>query len=1015
MKNKMLATPRMAKKIKRTALVVLAFSFFPTPNGFNAAVRDYFVTSTEHEGVYMGRLESAGIIANANPADIFNHWAHEPIIHAMAVGAFNFGASGVFSPNALLTNEEAIAFAVNTRGLGYRVNERGLEIWEELIELGIVTLGTLPDVRHLGYIGVAYDEDLINTLEYESFIGILEVETGEEANGEAAEAIFYPAIRGLLVEREQFAALMARALRENNSIVFPNQPAAMLSFSDWQTVSPQFAQYVEALARVSAMGAGGSFRPAENITRAEAAQVLRNLDEIFQEENELSRRFGTVAYYRDIQELATLQGEVRRNYLIRRYDGLVDVLQHQVIFSPAGQLINYNTVVFRDGIVGGFELLEIDDQIEYIVRAEGENSLVLYINVVQTEQVISRVAGRLIRVDIDAGTITLRDNNENEFIYTMQAGTFGENADGVYIFLDYRRTHIEDLPFGAFIELELVNNLVHRAYFIGQPELVSELRGIVMDNNPAFGYITFIDNNANIVTRFYNKNDMRVTRDPHYSTVSGASYLAAMFPNAVFDPLTRTIADIVPGDIIFMRFESEDPTLITSISAAANFSQRFGLVRGVSQNEDVVSVLLQFDNGTTSWFDLGQNVFITRAGLPVSNNSIEIGDRLRLLVNQAVLGPGHIVESVLEVSLEGQGHHIGQILTGNLAGINNLQNQLMLQNAMPLTGSGWGSHSQIRELSLGRQNIDFFHEGARVSADHVSRFLSRSNLQTYIALDQSPTGDTIRQVTFRDGRGELLQPDVVMSTTGGGEFMIASINGNISTDPGTIVRRNGRQVTPNEIFEGDFVRVSLTGGNRASVVDITEAPATSAINIARVRIAEINPGQSFTVTAMSTLSNGEWLFTPVERLFTINPNTIFINLTASDFTDIGEGSRIDDTFTIVYDGAAATHIIDAPFANRSTRGTVVSSHAVGALLRDAEYLQHSPTTNPVPIPQWRPISNQNPTINLNTNPATIIIRNNQIIRADQLQQGDRVRVLSHGLPEIEAGMEVIPVIVLVEG
>lgn len=981
------------KNIKKSFSLLLALGLASQTSVLApAAVRDYFINSTEPDGVYTGRAEATGITYISNPGDVAGHWAREPIAHALAVGAMNFGADGSFLPNAPLTIEDAVAFAVNIMGLGNLVMAAGLEVRSELAELGVNTPNTLSNIRGLGYVRVGYDAGLISYDEFSSFVGSVEAEP--EENGEEDEIegpVFLPPVRNINIERQYFALLVARALSSNDAIVTSNQPAAMLSFSDWEQIGPDFASYVEALSRVSAMGAGGVFNPNSQITRAEAAQVLRNLGDIFYEERGFTRHVGTVAYYRDIQYLVTLGGEVHRNYLIRSYDGFVNILQHRAIYSPPSGVVNYDTVVFRNGTVGGFSLLEIDDQIEFIV----DGNLVIYINVVETTQNLSEVTGRLVSVDTSDGTITLRDAYGNEFVYRMLVGTFGDN----YIFLDYRSVNWDELPFGAFVTLELINNLVNRVSFIGHPQLVSEMRGIVIDNNPDFGYITFIDNNANIVTRFYNQNDMMVSRTPHYSTVSGSSYLRVMFPNASFDDSLRSISQIVPGDIVFMRFSEDDLYTITHISAAANFTQRFGLVRGISRNGDVASVLLQFDNGSTAWFDLGPSVFVTRAGVPVSNREIEIGDRLRLLVNQAVLGPGHIVESVLEASLEGQGHHIGQILTGSLAGVNNIQNNLMLQNARNLTNNGWGANTQISELNLGRQNIDFFHEGSRISMDHAFRFLGRSSLYTYVAMNQSPSGAEIRQITFREGRSELLQPDVVISTTGAGEFMIASINGHIATDEGTIVRREGRRVTSNEIFEGDFVTVSLSGGNLASIVDITRAPAVDAVNIARVRIANINPRRNFQVTAMSTLLNGEWAFTSVERVFDISPNTLFIDssgfIDPENFIDFGDYSRIDDTFTVIYNGSVATHVIDAPFGNRHFRGVVVSSPNAPfgeVVLRDAQYLEY---TN-IPIPSWRNVASQGtPVLTVDVVQNSIIVRGNEIVNASSLNPGDRVRVLAN--------------------
>ncbi|MCL1996205.1 MAG: S-layer homology domain-containing protein [Defluviitaleaceae bacterium] len=1031
-----------------------------------AQVTDYFVFNTTPTNTFVGQIDGASIINNAQFNDIQGHWANESIVHGASLGLLPFGGAN-FSPNTTVTFQEGLAIAVNLMGLGDQALQTGLNIIEDTPGVGVAAwTGTLEDTLYLGFLALARDNDIIADSTFNALLGMplwdqaalddllaamdetAAALVGEEdpvaiaaltatlaAQTAAVDAMlsvltdeFFDAFldpfsavqdgvpnRFDLISRGQMAMFIGRAIAQADGdvLAIPNQPRDILAFNDWQSIAPTHAQYVEALVRLNAMGGigGGLFAPAGTISRAEVAQIIRNLDHIYYDLNDITRQIGTVAGYRDNQQAATLQGESLRNYYIRRFDGDVDIIQHRISFGPTGLVVDHNTPVFRQGTIGGMDTLQINDQIEYLTQ----DDVVLFINVIESGQNLEVITARLMYVDIEEGTIIFRDDHGNDFLYNMTSGMFGEGADEEFIFMDDFPVSRSDLPFGAFVEATLVNNIVTRLSFVGQPELLLEMRGIIIDNNPAFGYLTFIDNNGNIVTRFYNQNDMVVQRQGHYQQGWGPGYIVHMFPYFAFNPLAAHISDLQPGDIVFMRFDEQDPTVITSISATVHPVVRHGLVRQVSFSGGVASILLQFDTGQTSWFDLGPNVFITRQGRPVNNSEILVGDRLRLLLNQAVLAPGHVIESVLEASLEGEGHHISTILTGHLAGINNIQQNLMLHNSRPLTGLGWGHHAQIQDLSLSRQNIAFFHEDQQISIDHAQRFLSRTDLNTYVAMDSSHFGEAIRQITFRNGRDELLDPDVVISTTGGGGFLIGSIPGIITTDDGTIVRRNGRQVSGNDILPGDMVHVSLNGGNNAAVVDIIDVPAVSALSVARARVLSVTEGHSFTVQSMATLQGYEWMFTPVERIFTINPNTLFLNeggwVSSETFIGFTADTVVDQVFTIVYDGAMATHVIDAPFGNRAVRGTVFQAEEDVIGLRDAQFL-YSPDVDPTH--EWRNISNVNPTMGITLHPNTLIVRNSQVAQPRDIQPGDQITVLTFNFPdEMTAGMVIPGYIVLV--
>ncbi|MCL1935651.1 MAG: S-layer homology domain-containing protein [Defluviitaleaceae bacterium] len=1030
--------------MKKTALLLVFILIFSNVSAIGQVV-DYYVFNTPPLNTYTGFVEATGLINNATFNDISGHWANEAIIHSASLGILNFPGN-TLNPDLPITFQEGLAIAVNLLGEGNEVLQEGLDFINDHVVGGeVFWAGTLEDTMHLGNLVVARDNNIISDMMFNALVGIplfnedavfelaIELDTAQENLDLVQYMQLMEQLNDILsdvmeefnildplevleilptrtdnIRRDELARFLVRAVSESNEIQLPISPRDILTFNDWQNIGSQQAQYVEAFVRLNIMqGIGnGSFNPAGTISRAEVAQIIRNLEDIYYNLQNIQRNVGTVAANRESQTAATLQGVSNRDFYIRRHDGDVDRIRHTVSYSPTNQT-NFDVPVFRNGQVGGLSTLQVNDQIEYLTQG----NIVIYINVIETEQVLQTEIGRLTGLDISNGTITLRDDNNNHFTYNMTSGIFGISDGNEYVLVDGRFLSLENLPFGDFVELSLINNLVNNISFIGQPELVREMRGIVIDNNPTFGYITVIDNNANIVTRFYNQNNMSVQRQDYFET-AGAGYIAQMFPHFAFNPFAANIADIQPGDIVFMRFDENDPTLITAISATIHPVVRHGLVLQTSNNNGVTSILLRFDNGQTSWFDIGPNIFVTRAGRTINNNQIQEGDRLRLLVNQAILAPGHVVESILEVSLENEGHHISTILNGNLAGINNMQNNLMLQNSRPLTGLGWGGHTQIQELNLNRQNIDFFHENERISMAHAQRFLSRSDLNTYVAMDTNPAGNNIRQITFRNGRDELLNAETVISTNGNGGFFISGINGLITTDNGTIIRRAGRQVSGTNIMEGDIVRVSLNGGNNAAVVDILERPGTANVGIARVRIIDVNEGSGFTVQSMATLQGHEWMFTPVERTFTIDPNTLFLNangfVNPNEFIGFTENSVVDRTFTVIYDGTRATHIIEAPYGNRVVRGSIFNinetANTIGGVagsrgtigIRDAMYL-HNPSLSPEY--QWNSISNVNPVMNIMLNPNTIIIRNNRVVQPRDLQNGDRIRVLTNNLPE----------------
>jgi hypothetical protein len=451
-------------------------------------------------------------------------------------------------------------------------------------------------------------------------------------------------------------------------------------------------------------------------------------------------------------------------------------------------------------------------------------------------------------------------------------------------------------------------------------------------------------------------------------------------------------------------------------------------------------MLMQFENGVTAWFTVVPGIMVLKDGRPVATDRIEVGDWARLLVNQAVLGPGYMLESVKEVSIEGDGHHISTIVKGKIAGFNAIQNRLTVQDAQKLGGSGWENHRQIEQFNLTGRGITYYFDGRPVTLSHINRYLTRADGEVYIALENNYAGEQIKMVSIRSGRDELLRPDTVLSAEGGG-FTMLSNDGRINHDAGTIVRRNGRLVEGHHIQGADYVTVSLNGHNTAAVVDINPAPATSGVQIIRGLVYSVNQGRSYRVQSIQSFTGFEWQYAPIQREFTIDVNTLFINegggvTSINEFIDYTADSVVNNLYTVVVDGGRAVRVIDMPFMNESRtasaasrmmpiRGTIYEISGNTVSLRDAHFFDSRRGWVPVPSPvhnrafnaqtgTWENVADR-PSGSVDIQGNSIIIDRNRVIGVNGLRVGQQIQAMT--LPwvaNINTGFTAQGYIVLVE-
>jgi len=963
------------------------------------AETDEFIFSDPVRDTFFGRVGADALIANLNFTDMPGHPAFEAVAR---VGALNiikgyddtYYSDFMYRPSDLVSNVEMLGTVF--RAMGMDDTDAAVARLRGGDRIPIPPGGDLSLEIANGYIILAEENRLIDdTLIYD-----------DPVTRQQAVAWLYAGLNLMDGGSDAFESASAGSVQKT------------YNFSDWRQVSGVNLEAIEAFVAAGILkgDTNGKLRPNDSLTRAELAYICKRLDVIYYDLVGIEKRNGTVGGFKEHTSVTTGSGAYARSVYVRASDGIVDVLSNLVSVTISAEPELLEVPVFREDEVTGLYSLEEGDEIEYLVKPEtGE---VLYVQVVKTNPVvIEYIKGKFQSVNAEDGTITIKDESGGDVVFFLADGMYYTVDEKVFIYVDYNNQRdASELPVGSTIVLRLVNNICDEITYIGEPNLAPEFRGVVIENNADLGYLLVIDNRGKTVIKDFYPSDIKVKKMEYYHNDDEIGYISDVFPYFKYNPLDSDIYAIEPGDIVFITNDPENPDYIKNISASTNYVARYGKILQFNYNGEYYEMLLEYENKQTAWFDVSEQLFISRNGKPATAETVAAGEWARVLVNQAVISPGFVIESVKEIVLEGSARNISTILRGQFAGINPTQNELKVQNVQTLTNKGWSDYKQTSVFSLTGRDTEYYMDGEQISLDYALKYLKRAEGEVYIALEKTFSGEKVRKVTFRSGRDELLAPDTVINADGNGNFYVLSNDGTISTDAGTIVRRYGRLVDGTGIMFPDYAVVSLNDGPNAAVVDIIDAPGNERTWVYRGTVTSVDMGKTFSVKPMFILSGTEWLYTPVQRPFVIDNKSKLVFQDGivpldklADYnsqTDPSVTTSIGKEYNIIsYDGVRADWVVDSPGCPYSVRGTVYQTDAGAIYIKDAEYL------NPVSPWQWRKVNNgaKSATLVIKIPPNSLILKNNEVAGINNIETGNRITVMTNALtpavPDAEQGAD----------
>ncbi|MDR1538729.1 MAG: S-layer homology domain-containing protein [Clostridiales bacterium] len=956
---------------------------------------DDFLFTDPLSNVYSGRLEARKMIENLKFSDVpEGYWAKDAIIRAGALDIVK-GSSKAFRPDAVLTNEEALAFILRLLGMEQEAHAAGAAMANQLPPEYPTDV-----IWSLGYLNQAMQMGLINQAQFSTALVY-------------DQAILDPEldfVRSAPAPRERVADWLLRGIGAGQ-FPMPSTEQSIYQISDWKSISIELIETVEIFLANNIMPADGSgrFRPKGSMTRAEMMDAIKRLGAIYLNSRGIAKKTGTVGSFKDAQSRGADGVSLERDIYIRTPDGGIEVFRYFMNRGKSEEASEYDAVVLREGEPSGLGSLKEGDRIEYLVR-EAEKT-VLYVSVQNSDLEIKKVYGKLKSIDAAGGTVSIVDANGKTFEYPM-VKSLALTEDGIeYVRFKNEKIEASKLPLGSAIEISLKNNVADALELKGEQAVRNERMAIVLENDANVGFMTLLSGDGEEYSKIYNPLEIKVERQNYYDLSDEIGNIDSVFPSFKHDPRDAGPSSVMPGDVISYHPDPEDAERILSISASENFRMAYGRIKEFEVHENASHILIELEDGQTSSFTAPKSIFISKGGRPIKPEDVMSGDYGKFIVCQAVLAPGRFLESVREIEVESGGHEITNVVTGQLAGFDPIQREIIIQNSYELTKEGWTGYRQISRYSF-EGDAGFFDEGVPVSLDYCEKRLKRA-ADVYLALENSYSGEKARKISFRKSRNEILNADTVLSSDLNGSFFVAgNSSGAINADAGTIVRRFGRLVDGGRIFPFDYAVVCLNGMNRAAVVDIKEMPGTSGVRIARGRVESIEEGKRFRVESMSILAGSSWVYTPVRRVFPIDGETLYINAggVASNSSFIGytEETALNKVFNIVIDGAKAARIIDAPHSRKAVKGAVYGKTESTLLLKDAACFDAGSGV-------WKRISLTNATAEAEAPQNGIIVKNSRIVGFEELEIGDQVRVFTDKLPDAPAsGMRVAGYIILVE-
>lgn len=945
-----------------------------------AISEDQGIVSDPVSAVYRGQMLGDTIRRNLNFTDLpANHWAKEAVSRLGALGivqGYSEGGSYYYRPNQRVSKEEALALLLRAIG-----KEADAKKAAERIEAGenaqsnltFWSKGYLTVARQLG----AITQEQLNDALSEDQAALLPNENFRRLDS---------------ATREEVAAwLVILAAAAGSTELTPQyENQAIFRYSDWQAIDAKYLPYVEMVTKAGIMrGAGNAFAPKQGITRAELAQTIRNMGQSLYRLRNISLRNGYIGHIEDATTLNNQASRKERNYLVRNQSGQVDQWIYAEEINSDNIKTSLSAPVLWQGNLTTLLALKEGDKVEYLVNDQGE---LLYVNAAEPDKPYSFSGSLQPFTDLANGQITLKDG-EDSYHFTMTPSLYRLNPAQVALRIQYndRFVPLAQLPYSHRVTVTVKDKLVTEIFYEGDIIRTNEISGLIKDIQPEFKYLVIETWDGKLLTKKYQLSALVVEKRPYYENNVNTGYFDELFRHYRFDPYDGRVEDLEIGDIVHALLSEEDAEYITRISASTNYVADFGQITDIREHGDGGSqITIRRPDQSVNTYKVAPLAGVFYGEERSSLAALRAGQTVKLLINQAVISPGTLKETVKEIVVDKLGNRVANIYKGNIGLLNQAQKQLTLNHSYRLQYSRWDDYQASRVFQQNEQT-KYYYNGQRVTADYVRKFLYSQDMIGYAVTTDFYSGEILDTLSFRDSRETMLTRERIEAVRDNSSFRLEDRTGLIQADEGTIILKDEHVVSFGSLLPPDYARVILNGENKAALIEVAPEPGNDSLQIFRGRIAKIDELKSFKLQSNAALKGMNWIYSPIKREFEMDHNTRIYSgegfISQSNFLSYSEISHTNKVYNIISDGTKAKYVLDQPYLQEGVKGTIYAVDGDSIKIKDVFVYQRGQK-------KWVPLSLSNSYAVLTVHPTALFFRENKIVERSSLKVGEVIRAMT---------------------
>ncbi len=913
--------------------------------------------------IYTGIREANAVVENITFKDVEaqgdNYWARDAIYDMAALSVIKgVGKESGFGRRNSVTRTQALTLIYRAIGKEEeaKIEAENIERQRAADERRINAVDIWAD----GYLQLAANDGLISQEQLDDALAFEQESLNPQENF----------IKTNPAERQEIAEWIAKAM---NLTPIYNQQTIFNSFKDWKQADPLKIPYIEAVLVEKIMNGStdGYLYPTRKISREEMAQVLKNADEFILAQQNLQEHNG---YIEEIEKNVTNQiGEtlVTKTIKVRNAEGQLDHIQVQTIEDAQGNKIETSKeyaddeqielIVVGRSAPGNSNLLAKGDEIRYITDSDKK---VRFVRVMGGNTRTEQQIGDIVNVDYEQYKITIEQEEDKMLTYQVS-----HNAE---IIINGDLATFKEVLEQAPVELTIQNNIVTKVEVKAKEGTLkeNEVTGIVEEVNPSLGYISLYDESG--------KTSFNLLRIYHF--------LNPAYVKVIRNGESVDIDDVQQGDSIFLKLDDEG--YVSEIAASQNYIVKYGTV----MTKNPTSVLVRYDNGTQQLLDINNEIFISKDRKMENYAAINPGNRIKMILHQT-----EDFTTIKEIVIEKDNYTITNIYKAHINYYDAYDSFVLLEGLTKLEHGKWvltGSKA-YSEISV-QENAEVYAANSQRSLQDINKYYVDS--EAYIAVEKGLGGEEIAvfiSLINSDDKEKSYEDEIETITTGAREFKMDTQYETFTYTNGSIIVKNGKLITGNNLDENDHAivianRSDEDGEYYAGVITIGEESTEDSLLVYRGRIEEINEEEDFTVESFAQLDDMEWDYSNTPKTFVITRDTRILDengvVNNREFNEYSDKEYIGRSVTILADGQEAVMIAEAPYGEDNIKGEVYLNY--GQKADDTLSLKKAKIYD-IEEGKWEEIDD----LDITLREDTILLKNGELATKSQIVRGAKVNIL----------------------